>query len=379
VQDLRDLDSVNVSFGKVGFQDPAFTNRKDVGPHDFSVVGKTINKFPPNSGERQVCASNREAKNLAEVKGRTTTGPAGAIERAKLELKGKIIEFGWWLKKQGRAKGTIKLYMEMLKLLVKHGADVYDPESVKETLARLDGKSEYWKISSVAAYSSFLKMQGGTWQPPDYHVEAKLPFIPLETELDTLIAGCGKKTGIFLQLLKETGMRAGEALRLRWTDMDLERKLVILNDPEKRGTPRVFNVTSRLLGMLNALPKKGKTIFNCSYSSIRWCFSQSRRRLARKMNNPRLLQIHFHTFRHWKATMLYHETKDPLHVKETLGHKKMDTTLLYIQLDKALFTQESDGFTVKVAKNPDEIQGLLEVGFEWVGTKDGLVYLRKRK
>ncbi|MFC1487495.1 hypothetical protein ACFLRN_07415 [Thermoproteota archaeon] len=47
---------------------------------------------------------------------------------------------------------------------------------------------------------------------------------------------CGKKTSTFLQLLKETGMRCGEANRLLWTDLDPEKRILILNDPEKNGT-----------------------------------------------------------------------------------------------------------------------------------------------
>ncbi|MCZ2855772.1 MAG: hypothetical protein O2U62_01625, partial [Candidatus Bathyarchaeota archaeon] len=34
---------------------------------------------------------------------------------------------------------------------------------------------------------------------------------------------------------------------------------------------------------------------------------------------------------------------------------------------------------VRVAAKPDEIKGLLEVGFEYVCQKDGLAFLRKRK
>jgi len=30
------------------------------------------------------------------------------------------------------------------------------------------------------------------------------------------------------------------------------------------------------------------------------------------------------------------QTKDPLYVKEFLGHKKLDTTLLYIQIERAI-------------------------------------------
>jgi len=62
-----------------------------------------------------------------------------------------------------------------------------------------------------------------------------------------------------------------------------------------------------------------------------------------------------------------------------LGHKSMNTTLLYIQLEKTLFKESSDEFTVKVAKNPERIKALLEVGFEYVCEKDDLMFFRKRK
>jgi len=48
--------------------------------------------------------------------------------------------------------------------------------------------------------------------------------------------------------------------------------------------------------------------------------------------------------------MLYHQTKDIVFVKEFLGHKSLDTTLLYIQIEKALFKERNDEFTVKIGK-----------------------------
>jgi len=69
----------------------------------------------------------------------------------------------------------------------------------------------------------------------------------------------------------------------------------------------------------------------------------------------------------------------PLYVKELLGHKKLDTTLLYIQIEKVIFQDTDDQFTVKVAKTPEDIKALLEVGFGYICEKDGLMFLRKRK
>ncbi|MCJ7770670.1 site-specific integrase [Candidatus Bathyarchaeota archaeon] len=108
-------------------------------------------------------------------------------------------------------------------------------------------------------------------------------------------------------------------------------------------------------------------------------FAKARRRLAAKLQNPRLLRISFHTFRHWKATMLYHKTKDPYYVKQFLGHKCLSNTEIYINIERTLFEDQNDEFTVKVAEKPEDIKALLEAGFEYVCQKDGLVYVRKRK
>jgi integrase len=198
--------------------------------------------------------------------------------------------------------------------------------------------------------------------------------------LDNLIAGCGKKTATFLQLLKETGMRSGEANSLSWIDLDLQKRILILNTPEKNGNPRVFNLSLKLVQMLSSLPKKNDKIFsNVTRSSLKSGFYKSRKRPSSKIQNPRIIRISFHTFRHWKATTLYHETKDPLYVKEFLGHKKLDTTLLYIQIEKTLYKEQTDEFTVKVAKTQEEITDLLETGFEYVCETDGLAFFRKRK
>ena len=54
--------------------------------------------------------------------------------------------------------------------------------------------------------------------------------------------------------------------------------------------------------------------------------------------------------------------------------------LLYVDIEKALFCEgKPEEFHVKIAQTPKEVKGLLEVGFEYVCEKDGLLFFRKRK
>ncbi len=139
------------------------------------------------------------------------------------------------------------------------------------------------------------------------------------------------RTATFLQVLKETAMRSGEAKRLHWTDIDFEKHLIRLNDPEKGSNPRIWRVSTELIAMLNNLPRKSEKVFGTgSPGTMKATYISARRSLAQKLQNPRLLRITFHTFRHWKATTLYHQTKDPYYVKDFLGHKSLTSTEIYI-------------------------------------------------
>ncbi len=114
--------------------------------------------------------------------------------------------------------------------------------------------------------------------------------------------------------------------------------------------------------MLNALPREGLQIWKAKLKTIRRTFQYARARIAETTKNLRLLQITFHSFRHWKATMEYHRTKDILHVMKMLGHRSINNTLKYTQLIKT----EDDEFIAKVAKIVEEAYALVEAGYEYV-------------
>ena len=77
--------------------------------------------------------------------------------------------------------------------------------------------------------------------------------------------------------------------------------------------------------------------------------------------------------------MEYHKTKDILWVMRLLGHNSLRTTLIYIDLEMALFRESNDDFTVKVAATIEEACKLVEVGFEYVCEMDEKKIFKKRK
>jgi len=287
-----------------------------------------------------------------------------------------FLDYAWQLKKDGRSEATIETVCKRLRQLSEK-CDITDPEQVKATIAN-SAWQNITKLTVARIYGQYLKFTGKQWQQPKYTIENKVPFIPTEQEIDSLIASARTKTATLLQLLKETGARIGEARKLLWIHIDQERKTVYIT-AEKGSNSRILPISLKLIGMLNQLPKTNEKVFPQTEHTIRVVFTQLRNRTTIKLNNPRLKQIHLHTFRHWKGTMEYHKTKDIVHVKTTLGHKSIENTMIYINIEHALFLAENDQFTCKIAKDPNEASQLIEAGFEYVQTIDGLHLYKKRK
>jgi integrase/predicted RNA-binding Zn-ribbon protein involved in translation (DUF1610 family) len=277
----------------------------------------------------QICAG--VAKNLVAEQTNVE------VPRRSEDAKGNLVEFAWRMQREGYKVETIRGYNSCLKAIIARGANLADPESVKTALAKEQKWSQNRRRDVINAYTLFLKFNGATWTRPKCKVTRKFPFIPTEQELDALIAGSRKKNATFAQVLKETAMRSGEAKRLKWTDIDREKRIITLNEPEKGSYARMWKVSSTLIEMLNALPSTCEQLFPGSLKSMRGTFIDTRKRLAETLQNPRLLRISFYTFRHWKATTLYHQTKDPYYVKNFLGHKKLESTEIYINIEHTLF------------------------------------------
>jgi integrase len=99
-------------------------------------------------------------------------------------------------------------------------------------------------------------MHGGKWDHPHYKEEEKLPWIPQEKEIDDLIAGCSLRISCFLQVMKESAIRPGEAWRLKWIDIDYENKTITLNKPEKHSRSRQFKISLKLTTMLSNIQRE---------------------------------------------------------------------------------------------------------------------------
>lgn len=73
--------------------------------------------------------------------------------------------------------------------------------------------------------------------------------------------------------------------------------------------------------------------------------------------------------------MLYYKTKDIPHVKEQLGHRRLESTLVYTYL----IDFKDEDYSVSVARTVKEACQLIEAGFKYITEMDKVKLFRKRK
>lgn len=100
-----------------------------------------------------------------------------------------------------------------------------------------------------------------------------------------------------------------------------------------------------------------------------------RNALAEKTHDPSLKTIRLYDFRHFYASKTYHKTNNILLVKELMGHKRIETTMIYTQL----LNLKDDEWICQGTTTKEEAMKLIEAGFEYVTEIDGTKLFRKRK
>jgi integrase len=131
-----------------------------------------------------------------------------------------------------------------------------------------------------------------------------------------------------------TGLRRGELLNLKWTDIDLSRKLIFI---QSSGTHRTKFGKRRTLPMSdNVVQVLGRRFLNRKTEFIFWnggkryldnSVSHKFKLAVRKAGiNP---DVHFHSLRHTFASWLVQEGVSLYEVQKLLGHSDIIVTQVY--------------------------------------------------
>lgn len=175
-------------------------------------------------------------------------------------------------------------------------------------------------------------------QLPMRKFDAFLPYVPSGEEAFSCIFSIPDlKEQVMVALMYSAGLRVGEVCSLRYEDIQRKRMRIHIRHSKNR-SDRFAILSKQALDMLTRywfscgrpmewlFPGNFKKDAPYSTTSFSNKFVRYRRTLGW---NPRLT---CHSFRHAFGTQLYENGADLLTIKELMGHKSLNSTLIYVHL-----------------------------------------------
>ena len=187
------------------------------------------------------------------------------------------------------------------------------------------------------------------------------------------VISASKKYAVIFKTLMDCGMMPYELSMVNRNDIDFDRRVISVRG-FKGHASRTLRLSQQTTGMLKVYFSKYECFPESVWMGKMW--RRTRNRIAENLQDPSIKSIRLYDLRHYYATMLYRKTRDILLVKRNLGHKKIETTLIYTQL---LPLSEEDEYTCKTACDVKEAMLLIEQGFEYVTEIDSMKLFKKRK
>ena len=138
-------------------------------------------------------------------------------------------------------------------------------------------------------------------------------------------------------LLLFTGARFSEVARLTWSDINFNTNLIYFAS-SKDGNARYIKMSNRVLEVVNTLYKNKinnlviPTINGNKYEKMPKEWQIEVDKLIPGNDDANKDRLTTHSLRHTHASWLAQRGVDILHIKEQLGHKKIETTMRYSHL-----------------------------------------------
>jgi integrase len=158
-------------------------------------------------------------------------------------------------------------------------------------------------------------------------------------EADQLIASADDEWRPMITVALRTGLRLGELLGLRWTDVDLDAGRLLVRQAVARGvvgTPkngrsREVPLSDQATLALRQLPRRGKLVF-CAPNGTLLTKGACKWPLWRALRRAGLRRVGWHALRHSFASHLVMRGAPLKTVQELLGHSTIEMTMRYAHL-----------------------------------------------
>jgi integrase len=138
------------------------------------------------------------------------------------------------------------------------------------------------------------------------------------------------KLYLIVLLAITTGARKGELTKLRWNDIDFDRRTAYVATT-KNGQPKVLPLTDSVIKELQLFDSKDSSLIFASRikEEVAYCFTKP---WKKALEDGEIKDFRFHDLRHSCASYLAQSGATLLEIADVLGHKQISVTKRYAHL-----------------------------------------------
>jgi len=345
---------------------------RDCGYRFSEQTSSNDKKGSPHTLKYQVCADEKEAKNLVVLETRHQKQDAGATT----ELDVTIDQFKAYLTKKQLTESTVRTYVSIMRFLVKLGADIFKPDDVNLVMGQQDW-SDGRKNNVIKAYTHFARLWDleQQWDRPKMKPQQGLPRPPSTEQVIALTSGASRKYSVIFKFMAQTGAIAMEVSIMTERSFDFERNQVFIKGckgHKDRWVP-MYLFGSELPGLMQEFLNRYRGF--PKNTTILGKFRKYRDRTAKKTGDKPLMNVRCEDIRHWFATEYYKRYRDPFLLQDYMGHEKFETTRIYTKL----VPSERPSYVTRPVLTVEEGLKLGEQGWEKYDEINGVHLYRRPK
>lgn len=160
----------------------------------------------------------------------------------------------------------------------------------------------------------------------------------VDGEKTRLLKACRQSENPYLYtvvvLALSTGMRQGEIMNLKWSDIDTVQGQITLHDT-KNGETRAVTLTGKALELVKAHPRRLDTLLLFPSKVHNDKPMNLRKPWVKALEDAVITDFHFHDLRHTAASYLAMNNATLHEIAEVLGHKTLTMAMRYTHLSEA--------------------------------------------
>ncbi len=268
-----------------------------------------------------------------------------------------LCSFSHWMREHRLADNTVSMYGESVRRFLLFIIE-YEAKELNEYWVRRfnhhyiikNNFSISYQNQVISGIKKFMEFKGRTLVLADYQRPDKpktLPEVLSKAEVKALLGSLKNlKHKVLLSLLYSSGLRIGEALSLKETDIDSERMLIFIRGAKGKKDRYTLLSNNLLVELRNYYEAYKPTVFlfegqrGGMYSA-----SSARQVLHRAVNETKIKKhVRLHTLRHSFATHLLENGTDLRYIQQLLGHQSPKTTMIYTHVSTRSLSKITNPF-----------------------------------